>query len=55
MRLRLERSEAALSAAREDVLRAYAAWRGALGQCEDLWAVVDLAADEPLAAAPRAA
>jgi hypothetical protein len=55
LRTRLERSEYDLSVAREGVLRAYAAWRDALSQCEDLWAVVDLAADEVLAAEPRAA
>ena len=36
-------SETRLSTARQSLLRGYAVWRDALEECEDLWALADLA------------
>jgi hypothetical protein len=39
----LAASEARLSLVRDDLLRGYAAWRDALEDCGDLWALADCA------------
>ncbi len=51
----LAESEARLSAARQDLLERYAAWRDALAECEDLWALTQLAATSPAPGDRRAA
>lgn len=53
--VRLEEAEARLSGARHDLIAGYAAWRSALEECADLWALADLAADAPPAPGLRAA
>ncbi len=40
----LAESETRLSTVRQSLLRGYAAWRDALEDCADLWALADLAA-----------
>ena len=52
---RLEGAEARLSGARLDLLRSYAAWRHALDECADLWAVAELTTDQPRVSGLRAA
>lgn len=51
----LEGAEARLSGVRQELLREYAAWHEALEACCDLWAMADLAADQPPAEDLRAA
>lgn len=48
-------SETRLSRARQGLLRGYAAWRDALEECEDLWALADLAAESAASDDRRAA
>lgn len=50
----LSEAETRLSTARQSLLRGYAEWQGALGECEDLWALADLAVS-PLAPEDRRA
>lgn len=52
---RLEGAEARLSDLRQDLLRGYAAWREAIEECADLWALADFAAEQPPAEGRRAA
>ena len=52
---RLEGAEARLSGARLDLLRSYAAWRHALDECADFWAVAELTTDQPRVSGLRAA
>jgi len=51
----LESAETHLSDLRQDLLLRYAMWQDALDHCADVWALVDLAEDAPLASARRAA
>ena len=51
----LAESETRLSTVRQSLLRGYAAWRDALEECSDLWALADLAASPPAADDRRAA
>ena len=51
----LAESETRLSTVRQSLLRGYAAWRDALEECSDLWALADLAAAPPAADDRRAA
>ena len=43
----LAESETRLSTVRQSLLRGYAAWRDAIEECGDLWALADLAAAPP--------
>ena len=45
LRFRLDAAESRLSAARENLLERYRAWREALDECGDFWALADLEAD----------
>ena len=45
----IEAAEARLSEIRQDLLRDYALWQGAIDECRDLWEVAELAAEESLA------
>ena len=45
--LRLGEAETRLSTVRQSLLRDYVAWRQALQECGDLWALVDLVAEAP--------
>ena len=51
----LDRVEEQLSIVRLDLLRSYAEWREALEECGDVWAVAELAADQPSEPGLRAA
>jgi hypothetical protein len=51
----LDRSEARLSSVRQELLRGYAEWRQALEECDDLWAMAALGADQPSEPGLRAA
>ena len=53
--LQLADSEMRLTAARQGVLGAYAAWRHALDECADLWTLADLAVTPGLEGDRRAA
>src|SRR5712664_2657835 len=46
LRDRLDAAEARLTAARQTLLAQYEEWQGALGACEDLWALAQLELDE---------
>lgn len=52
---RLEDAETRLSAARQDLLKTYGAWRDALDECGDLWGLAELAAGRPRLEELRAA
>jgi hypothetical protein len=52
---RIEAAEGRLSAARNELVQGYAAWREALDLCADVWAVAALVTDEPAEARRRAA
>lgn len=55
LRIRLDESEARLSAKRQLLLEQYAEWREALEVCEDLWAVAQLELEETGAGGTRRA
>lgn len=55
LRSRLDAAEARLSEARRVLIESYAAWRDALENCGDVWAVAELHADEPVVLDRRAA
>ena len=52
---RLEDAETKLTAARQDLLKTYGAWRDALDECGDLWGLAELAAGRPRLEELRAA
>ena len=52
---RLGEAESRLSLVREGLLQGYAAWRAALQECGDLWALVDVASEPPAPGERRAA
>jgi len=55
VRERLDIAEARLTAARQALLAQYEEWQGALGACEDLWALAQLELDETPSGSLRAA
>ena len=55
LRARLDEAEEKLAARREALIREYAAWREALDECEDLWALAQLELEETQTGALRAA
>ena len=52
---RLGEAETRLSLVRQSLLQGYAAWREALQECGDLWALVDVVGELPAPGERRAA